>query len=135
MKDSVRVARNPVELFSTIPPEIKNIHSHKIFQWFPENFTKYLFNQNEQNYKYFILQNICKRKTKNTVFHFGKNSKMHWVRFLPTRSSNIFCRSLMFLVCHEFRKCERIWLLEICIPQEQDIFTFFFSCILSLLFL
>jgi len=51
---------------------------------------------------------------------------MHWARFLPTRSSNIFCRSLMFLACHEFRKCERIWLLEICIPQEQDIFTFFF---------
>ena len=40
MKDSVRVARNPVELFSTIPPEIKNIHSHKIFIMVSRKFHK-----------------------------------------------------------------------------------------------
>ena len=65
--------------------EIKNIHSHKIFQWFPENLTKYLFNQIEQNYKYFILQHI-----------WGKSQNMqnHGVCFctFPPRAPNTFSR-------------------------------------------
>ena len=49
MKDSVRIARNPVELFSTIPRKLKIYTATKYFK----KITKYLFNQIEQNYKYF----------------------------------------------------------------------------------
>ena len=61
--------------------EIKNIHSRKIFQWFPEILAKYLFNQIEQNYTYSILQNIC-IQNKNTIL---KNTTNHSISAAPAR--------------------------------------------------